>query len=76
MDQRKIRRPQRGGHAEFQITLIGEAAEGLRQTTFMVFCECGYAGCREKVEVDLSDYERVRAHPRRFNRERGEGTFT
>ncbi len=42
----------------------------------MVFCECGYAGCREKVEVDLSDYERVRAHPRRFNRERGEGTFT
>jgi hypothetical protein len=29
-------------------------------------CECGRPECRDVVHVTLSDYERVRAHPRRF----------
>jgi hypothetical protein len=29
-------------------------------------CECGQLGCSRLIELKLTDYERVRAHPRRF----------
>ncbi len=29
-------------------------------------CECGELGCNDLIELTLGDYERVRAHPRRF----------
>lgn len=29
-------------------------------------CECADLGCNQVVEVTASEYERVRAHPRRF----------
>ena len=34
-------------------------------------CECGRHGCAERVPVPLDEYERVRAHPRRFLVARG-----
>jgi hypothetical protein len=37
----------------------GEAAVGFR-------CECAALGCNRVVELTFPDYERVRAHPRRF----------
>jgi hypothetical protein len=29
-------------------------------------CECGRIDCNETIELPLREYERVRAHPRRF----------
>lgn len=29
-------------------------------------CECARLGCSELVELSVSEYERVRSHPRRF----------
>lgn len=29
-------------------------------------CECGQLGCTRMIELTLPEYERVRAHPRRF----------
>ncbi len=29
-------------------------------------CECAQLGCNEMVELSVREYERVRAHPRRF----------
>ena|SRR5436190_19108762 len=29
-------------------------------------CECGQLGCNQLVDLTLSEYEAVRAHPRRF----------
>ena len=29
-------------------------------------CECATLGCNKVVELSLPDYERIRAHPRRF----------
>jgi hypothetical protein len=29
-------------------------------------CECGQLGCSRMIELMLPEYERVRAHPRRF----------
>jgi hypothetical protein len=29
-------------------------------------CECAQLGCNELLELSVHDYERVRAHPRRF----------
>lgn len=29
-------------------------------------CECGQLGCSRMIEVNVADYERVRAHPRHF----------
>lgn len=29
-------------------------------------CECARLGCNQLVELTIADYERVRAHPRRF----------
>ncbi|HWF26106.1 MAG TPA: hypothetical protein VG275_11695 [Solirubrobacteraceae bacterium] len=37
----------------------GEQAVGFR-------CECAILGCNDVVELSLPDYERIRAHPRRF----------
>jgi hypothetical protein len=31
-----------------------------------IVCECGAAGCAERVELSVPDYERVRSDPRRF----------
>lgn len=45
---------------------IEEAAKGLEHEVFRAFCECGYGDCRDKVELTISDYDRIRAHPRRF----------
>ena len=29
-------------------------------------CECGLLGCARLLELKMSEYERIRAHPRRF----------
>jgi hypothetical protein len=31
-----------------------------------VVCECGHSQCNERVDVPVSDYERVRADPKTF----------
>jgi hypothetical protein len=36
-----------------------------------IFCECGQAGCVEKLVVPIEEYEAVRAHPERFLVARG-----
>ncbi len=33
---------------------------------FHVICECAQLGCRTMLRIELDDYRRVRAHPRRF----------
>ena len=42
---------------------LWEAEEGSR-TAFL--CECARLDCRHVVQATLREYERVRAHPRRF----------
>lgn len=34
--------------------------------TLELLCECGTAGCSERVELTAEEYERVRAHPTHF----------
>ena len=41
---------------------VGQAAEGL--LTFV--CECGRMGCNRLVQLSRSEYEGIRANPRRF----------
>lgn len=31
-----------------------------------LFCECGSPDCRRKLSLSIEDYDRVRAHDRRF----------
>ena len=31
-----------------------------------VFCECGRSGCKERIQLTRSEYERVRADPTQF----------
>jgi hypothetical protein len=39
----------------------------LEAGTLLAFrCECARLGCNDLVELTVADYERVRAHPRRF----------
>lgn len=41
-------------------------AHGLDSHVYSFFCECSDAGCVERVELTLSEYEHVRAKPTRF----------
>ena len=43
------------GHVAFEL-------EGAQE----FLCECGDAGCTERIRLTRSDYERVRANPKRF----------
>lgn len=38
-------------------------------------CECARLGCNEMIELTIGDYERIRAHPRRFLVALGHGRF-
>jgi hypothetical protein len=40
---------------------FGTAADGIS-----ILCECGEAGCLERIEVELDDYRRLRADPALF----------
>lgn len=39
---------------------------GWESPTLELLCECGTAGCSERVELTAEEYERVRAHPTHF----------
>jgi hypothetical protein len=39
---------------------------GEEDAAIAIRCECGELGCNRLIEVGTRDYERVRAHPRRF----------
>jgi hypothetical protein len=50
---------------------VNEAIEkghwpGEEQAAVAFRCECGRLGCSRLVEMTVGEYERVRAHPRRF----------
>jgi hypothetical protein len=50
---------------------VNEAIEqghwpGEGETPMAFRCECGLLGCSRLIEIRGVDYERVRAHPRRF----------
>jgi hypothetical protein len=42
------------------------ALEGEQHRTVEVLCECGRAGCADRVEVTRASYERLRADPETF----------
>jgi hypothetical protein len=39
---------------------------GEREAVISFRCECASLGCNRLIELKLPEYERVRAHPRRF----------
>jgi hypothetical protein len=39
---------------------------GEEDTPIAFRCECGQLGCSRLIELETGEYERVRAHPRRF----------
>ncbi len=47
---------------------INETAEshGLDSPSYEFFCECSDATCVERVNLTISEYEHVRAEPKRF----------
>lgn len=44
----------------------GSADQHLLSERELYHCECADMGCREKVPLQKSDYERVRSNPRHF----------
>lgn len=44
-----------------EIRSLGDEGLGVDGGMITVICECGDAGCTERLELLLSDYERVRA---------------
>jgi hypothetical protein len=59
---------ERAAAAEINGRRVNEAIErGAEKTGTAVFvCECGVLGCTAKVEMSISDYERVRSGFERF----------
>lgn len=60
---------ERIAHNETVARSVNEAIEAGRVTRdgrSPFVCECGQLGCNAVVEMMLSEYEAVRAHPRRF----------
>jgi hypothetical protein len=45
---------------------IAEASERFESEEAEFLCECGDPDCTHRIEVPLSEYERVRDHPTRF----------
>ena len=45
---------------------IADLADKGLDLDFHVICECAQLGCRTMLQIELDDYRRVRAHPRRF----------
>jgi hypothetical protein len=68
MDERK----RRIGENEVLYRAVNEKIESLNQTfataaeRMSVVCECGRGSCAQKIELDVSAYERVRADPTLF----------
>ena len=60
------------GRNEALYRSVNEQIEDLNETfgmltnTMSVVCECGDLNCARQVEVDLPEYERVRAEPTHF----------
>lgn len=45
-----------------EVAALGQGGDGV----FSFVCECSEASCVERIELQLEEYEAVRAHPRRF----------
>jgi hypothetical protein len=45
---------------------IADLADKGLSLDFHVICECAQIGCGTMLRIELDDYRRVRAHPRRF----------
>jgi len=63
--------PERLGHNEALFRDINERIEagtwvGSPDQRIAFACECAALGCNVLVELSVSEYESVRAHPRRF----------
>jgi aerobic-type carbon monoxide dehydrogenase small subunit (CoxS/CutS family) len=60
------------GENEALYRTVNERIEGLNQVfgtltnTMTVVCECGDGACAEQIEIDIADYERIRADPTFF----------
>lgn len=39
---------------------------GSDHPTLTVICECADGDCTDRIEIDVSEYEEVRSHPRRY----------
>lgn len=44
-----------------EIRSLGDDAIGVADGTITVICECGNAQCTERLELQVSDYERIRS---------------
>ena len=42
------------------------ARGGRSETVFLVLCECAREECQDRIQLQVSDYELVRARPRTF----------
>jgi hypothetical protein len=65
------RTKQRLAHNEAVFRDVNEAIESGKipadvHETVVFRCECGELGCNDLIEMTVGEYERVRAHPRRF----------
>ena len=65
-------RARRVGLNEAIFRQVNEQIRGLNQTfetaggTMTVICECGDADCTERLEIDVSAYERIRGNSRHY----------
>jgi hypothetical protein len=65
-------RARRVGLNEAIFRQVNEQIRGLNQNfgteegTMTVICECGNADCTDRLEVSVSDYERIRSDPRLY----------
>jgi hypothetical protein len=68
MDERE----RRIGENEALFREVNDKVEGLNRsfaalsTRMVVVCECGRQDCLERIDLDLEEYERVRADPTHF----------
>ena len=65
-------RERRIGENEALFRSVNEKVEELGESfstitdTFVIVCECGTQSCMEQIELQLGEYERVRANPLHF----------
>jgi hypothetical protein len=68
MDERE----RRIGENEALFRSVNEKVQELGESfatitdTFVIVCECGTQSCMEQIELQLGEYERVRANPLHF----------
>lgn len=49
-----------------QMRALDELLPAAQSNTYSFLCECGNAGCAERIELPLDDYEQIHADPAQF----------